>query len=201
MKFVNMKLVFATNNVHKFEEASKIASSAFEIISLKELNFSEEIPEDYETLEENALQKAKFIYDKFQINCFADDTGLEVEALDGQPGVYSARYAAVAGEHPNFQQNINKLLNKLKGETNRNAKFRTVVALIINGKEFLFEGSIYGKIVMENHGSNGFGYDPIFLPNGYNKTFGELSDIEKNKISHRAIALQKLFEFLNTKKI
>jgi len=188
-----MKLIFATNNKNKLHEAKKIFEGRYDILSLEDLKFFEEISEDFLTLEENAMQKARYIYERFKVNCFADDTGLEVEALNGEPGVFSARYA---GENKNSADNIKKLLKKLDYENNRNAKFRTIIALIINEKEFLFEGFIKGKIAKTAKGNNGFGYDPIFIPAGYEKTFAELSDSEKNTISHRALALEKLFVFL-----
>ncbi len=190
-----MKLVFATNNLHKLQEVFTILSNNVELLSLKEINCNTEIPETANTLEENALLKARFIYNNYKINCFADDTGLEVEALDNEPGVYSARYA---GDNKNSEANMLKVLQKLQGKTNRKARFRTVIALIINGKEYLFEGIINGKIITSKRGKSGFGYDPIFIPEGYNKTFAELGDEIKNKISHRAIAVNKLCNFLQT---
>ena len=188
------KLIFATNNKHKLREATILSNGCFPILSLEDIDYDlGEIPEDFETLEENALQKVHFIADKFNVNCFSDDTGLEVEALGGAPGVYSARYA---GKNCSFQQNIDKLLDKLKNEKNRNARFRTVIALILNGEEYLFEGVVNGKITTQNKGTGGFGYDPIFIPDNYSQTFAELPLEEKNKISHRGLALQKLFNFL-----
>lgn len=188
-----MKLVFATNNLHKLEEVSAILSKNVELLSLKEINCNTDIPETAKTLEGNALLKAKFIYDTYGINCFADDTGLEIEALNNEPGVYSARYA---GKNKDSEANMLKVLEKLKGINNRKAQFRTVIALILNGNEYLFEGIITGKIIESKRGNSGFGYDPIFVPEGYNKTFAELGNNIKNKISHRAIAINKLCNFL-----
>jgi len=190
------KIVFATNNKHKLEEISEALKNKFEILSLKDINCFEEIPEEQETIEGNASQKSWYIYNKCKINCFADDTGLEIEALDGRPGVYSARYV---GENPSYDDNINKVLEELQGKSNRNAKFITVISLIIDGKEFLFEGTVNGKILEKRRGTNGFGYDPVFMPDGFDKTFAEMTLEEKNKISHRGIAVKKLIEFLATK--
>lgn len=188
-----MKIVFATNNKHKLHEIRKITAGSMEILSLSEINCHEEIPETGATLEENALIKAQFIKDKFGFDCFADDTGLEVDALDGAPGVYSSRYA---GEACDPLDNMDKILRVMQGERNRNARFRTVIALLLNGERLFFEGAIKGRIIEEKRGTSGFGYDPVFLPDGYNQTFAELGDDEKNKISHRAIATRKLVEFL-----
>ncbi len=190
-----MKLVLASNNKHKLEEMRAILGANIEIVSLSDINCHDEIPEEQDTLEGNALQKARYIHDKFGMNCFADDTGLEVECLNGAPGVYSARYA---GEHPTFDDNIRKLLRNMEGEENRNAQFRTAIALIINDNEYIFEGEVKGKIITEYRGTNGFGYDPVFLPDGYNQTFAELPAETKNKISHRGNAAKKLAEFLKT---
>lgn len=188
------KLVFATNNEHKVEEIRNKLGGIFEISTLKEIGCTEEIPEDSGTLEGNALQKAHYLYNNYGCNCFADDTGLEVEILNNEPGVYSARYA---GEAKDSEANMDKLLNNLKDKSNRNARFRTVIALIIDGKEYLFEGVVKGTILTERHGSKGFGYDPIFQPDGYNLSFAELSMDEKNRISHRGKAVEKLIEFLS----
>lgn len=188
------KLVFATNNEHKVEEIRNKLGGIFEISTLKEIGCTEEIPEDSGTLEGNALQKAHYLYNNYGCNCFADDTGLEVEILNNEPGVYSARYA---GEAKDSEANMDKLLNNLKDKSNRNAHFRTVIALIIDGKEYLFEGVAKGTILTERHGSKGFGYDPIFQPDGYNLSFAELSMDEKNRISHRGKAVEKLIEFLS----
>lgn len=190
-----MELVFATNNAHKLNELRAIAGDRFSIVSLKELGCFDEIPETGETLIENALQKATYIYDRFHCNCFADDTGLEIEALNGSPGVYSARYA---GEHCSFQDNITKVLNELQGITNRKACFKTVIALILDEQHYCFEGKIEGEITNTEKGTNGFGYDPVFKPLGYDKTFAEMTDIEKNSISHRALAAIALNDFLQT---
>ncbi|HPS70917.1 MAG TPA: non-canonical purine NTP diphosphatase [Bacteroidales bacterium] len=188
-----MDLVFATNNKHKLEEISHIIGNQYKIISLKELGCFDDIPETENTLEGNALLKARFIHSRFHCNCFSDDTGLEIEALNGEPGVYSARYA---GEQCSFEDNIVKVLQKMEGKKNRNALFRTVIALIINNTEFLFEGSIKGTIIENKKGISGFGYDPIFIPDGYSETFAEMGNDLKNQISHRAIATQKLTQFL-----
>lgn len=189
-----MKLVIATQNKHKVEEIKPGLNPEIELIGLSDLHFLEEVPENSDTLEGNALEKAKFIYDKFHLNTMSDDTGLEVESLNGEPGIYSARYA---GESKNSDNNIEKLLNKLKGKSNRNARFRTVIALIIKNKKYLFEGIVEGIIIENRRGNMGFGYDPIFQPEGYNKTFAEMTLEEKNEISHRARALKKLTVFLN----
>lgn len=187
------KIVFATNNKHKLDEIRKITAGKIEILSLADINCHDEIPETGATLEENALQKARFIKEKFGMDCFADDTGLEVVALNGAPGVYSARYA---GKHCSPQDNMEKLLRDLQGKNNREAQFRTVIALLLNGEKHFFEGGISGKIIEEKKGSAGFGYDPIFMPDGYTQTFAELGDDLKNRISHRAAATQKLVDFL-----
>lgn len=188
-----MKLVFATNNKHKLEEVKKIIGSEFEILSLSDINCVEDIPETQNTIEGNASQKSAYIFNKYRLNCFADDTGLEIEALNGEPGVYSARYA---GEGCSFDDNIDLVLEKLKGVTNRNAEFKTVISLIINGDEHQFTGIIKGTMLKERKGISGFGYDPIFLPLDYKQSFAELSSEEKNKISHRGIASRKLADFL-----
>ncbi len=190
-----MKLIFATHNKNKAKEVKSLMPSFIELLSLDDINFHDEIDETASTLEGNALLKAKTIFEKTGINCFADDSGLLVDALNGEPGVYSARYA---GEQKNDQDNIQKLLHELNDKPNKNAHFKTVMALIIDGKEHLFEGKIEGKIITEKLGSNGFGYDPIFVPDGYNETFAQLDSETKNKISHRARALQKMLEFLKT---
>lgn len=187
------QLIFATNNAHKLDEVRNVEGINFEIISLKELGFDGEIPEDFDTLKENALQKARYIHNKFQVNCFADDTGLEIDALDGKPGVLSARYA---GPQCNFEDNINKVLEDLKGKIIRKARFRTVIALILNDEEHFFQGVVEGEILSTKRGEEGFGYDPIFLPACYTHTFAEMDLSLKNKISHRAKATAKLVEFL-----
>ncbi len=188
-----MELVFATNNKHKLEEVQKLLGNNFNLLSLKDISFEGEIPEDYETLRENALQKARYIHDRFKTNCFADDTGLEIDFLKGAPGVYSARYA---GPGCTFDDNINKVLNEMGYAENRKARFRTVIALILDKKEYFFEGVIDGKILKEKQGNEGFGYDPVFRPLGYEQSFAEMILEEKNKISHRGRATQKLIEFL-----
>lgn len=191
-----MKLVFATNNEHKLKEISQLLDGKHEIVSLSEIDCHDDIPEDYDTLEENALQKARYIKEHFGYDCFADDTGLEIEALDNRPGVYSARYAGPAKDS---RENMIKVLREMEGVTNRNACFRTVIALILDGQEHLFEGRVDGKILTEQHGEAGFGYDPIFQPEGFQVSFAEMPMDEKNKISHRGRATQKLVEFLRMK--
>jgi len=189
-----MKLVFATNNKHKLDEVRKItAQHNIEVVSLADIHCHDEIPETADTLEGNALQKAQYIQDKFGLDCFADDTGLEVEALDNAPGVYSARYA---GSGHDSEANMQKLLQEMEGKTNRKARFRTVIALIIGDKQYCFSGIVNGTITTEKKGENGFGYDPIFIPEGYEQTFAELGDFVKNKISHRAKAVEQLDHFL-----
>ena len=188
------KLVFATNNAHKLEEVAAILGDKVELLSLNDIDCHTDIPETAETLEGNALLKSSFIYRNYQLDCFADDTGLEVEALNGAPGVYSAHYAE--GEGLDAQANMRKLLHELEGKENRKAQFRTAISLILDGKEYLFEGVIKGEIIKEKRGDSGFGYDPIFKPEGYEQTFAELGNEIKNKISHRALAVQKLCEFL-----
>lgn len=188
------KLVFATNNKHKLEEVKDVSLGHIEILSLKEINCFDEIPETADTLEGNALLKARHINDKYGYDCFADDTGLEVEALDGRPGVYSARYA---GEEQDAVKNMQKLLSELDGKENRKARFRTVVTLIENGKISFFEGIIKGHITSSPSGNAGFGYDPVFIPEGYSQTFAELGSELKNKISHRALAINELKKYLN----
>jgi XTP/dITP diphosphohydrolase len=193
-----MKLVFVTNNPHKLKEAKSIIGVSFEIISHAELCCIEDIPETGDTIEANASEKAFHIYNKFRVNCFADDTGLEIEALDGRPGVYSARYA---GEGCSFADNINKVLEETNGIINRKACFRTIISLIIGGQETQFEGRVNGQILTERHGWEGFGYDPIFKPEGYDLSFAEMLLSEKNLISHRGRALQKMTEFLKSLKL
>lgn len=191
-----MKLVFATNNEHKLKEISQLLDGKHEIVSLSEIDCHDDIPEDHDTLEGNALQKARYIKEHFGYDCFADDTGLEIEALDNRPGVYSARYAGPAKDS---RENMIKVLREMEGVTNRNACFRTVIALILDGQEHLFEGRVDGKILTEQHGEAGFGYDPIFQPEGFQVSFAEMPMDEKNKISHRGRATQKLVEFLRMK--
>ena len=187
------ELVIATHNKHKLDEIQKLLGDRIKLISLRDLGCNEDIPETGTTLKENAYQKAKYVWEKYKKNCFADDTGLMVEALDGAPGVYSARYA---GEHCSFDDNIDLLLENMEGKTNRNASFETVVCLIEDGKEQYFEGRCEGCILTERYGKGGFGYDPIFMPNGYGESFAELSMEEKNKISHRGKATDKLIKYL-----
>jgi XTP/dITP diphosphohydrolase len=189
------KWVFATNNLHKLQEIIEKTGNAFELLSLSELGFSGEIPEEADSLEGNAAQKAFFIYDRYGVNCFADDTGLEIDALKGAPGVYSARYA---GEKCTFDDNIDKVLHELAGITNRKARFRTVIALVDNGRLVTFEGMIPGTITTGRKGTGGFGYDPVFMPDGYDRTFAEMSLAEKNAISHRALAVEKLITYINS---
>jgi XTP/dITP diphosphohydrolase len=188
-----MKLVFATNNQNKVNEIKSLLGEGVEILSLKDIGCDEELPETQETLEGNALQKARYVADNYNVNCFADDTGLEIESLNGAPGVYSARYA---GENCVAEDNMTKILSELEGKENRRAKFRTIVALILKGEEHSFEGKIDGSITDSKSGSDGFGYDPIFQPNGFDITFSEMSMAEKNAISHRGKAVAKLVEFL-----
>ncbi len=187
-------LVFATNNLHKLEEVRDILGGSFRIASLKEIGCIDDIPETADTLEGNALQKARYVKDKFGYDCFADDTGLEVEALGGAPGVFSARYAGLGHDS---EANMRKLLKELEGKTNRQAQFRTVVALLLEGREYTFEGIVCGTILTERRGTAGFGYDPVFVPEGYAETFAEMGSEEKNRISHRARAVQKLADFLH----
>ena len=186
-----VKLVFASNNVHKLDEIRNLAPDGYEIISLNELDCNEEIPETGNTLEENAFQKANFVFEKFRKNCFADDTGLEVEALNGAPGVYSSRYA---GENKKSDDNIRKLLKEMENKANRSAQFKTVIAGLINGKKIICKGIIKGEILKVARGESGFGYDPVFMPSGHFRSFAEMSLAEKNKISHRAIAIEKFFK-------
>ena len=188
-----MKLVFATNNKHKLEEVRDIVGDRVEILSLNDINCNDEIPETADTLQGNALIKARYIYEKYGVDCFADDTGLEVEALDGAPGVYSARYA---GEECDSEANMQKLLQNLTGKSERNAQFRTVIALIINGEEKLFNGVVKGEISTGKMGDSGFGYDPIFIPEGFSQSFAQMSSEMKNSISHRYRATEQLSNYL-----
>jgi XTP/dITP diphosphohydrolase len=187
------KFVIATNNTHKIKEIANLAKGKIIFNSLNDIGCFESIPEEQDTLEGNAQQKARYIYEKYGVDCFADDTGLEVDVLNGEPGVFSARYA---GENATFDDNVCKLLDNMTGKVNRNAKFRTVICLIENGKEIYFEGVCKGTITLTRRGNDGFGYDPIFLPYGYNKTFAEMHIEEKNTISHRALAITKLLNYL-----
>lgn len=196
-----MKIVFATNNAHKLQEIREILGSEFEIVSLSDIGCHEDIPETGNTLEANAHQKAEYIFDNYHLDCFADDTGLEVDALNGEPGVHSARYAE--GTDHDSEANMQKLLSKLGDNPNRKARFRTVISLIqmegdnpVCSREYRFEGIVEGRISYEKHGTEGFGYDPIFIPDGYDKSFAELGEEVKNKISHRARAVKKLAEWL-----
>jgi len=193
-----MKLVFATQNENKAHEIQSLLPEYFKIISLKDIRCFDEIPETAETLEGNSLLKASFISETYNLNCFADDTGLEIEALNNRPGVYSARYA---GPDKSSAANIDKVLSELEGKTSRNAQFRTLITLILNKSTFSFEGIVRGEIISEKRGENGFGYDPIFVPEGEKRTFAEMSLEEKNKHSHRARAFQKMIDFLNELKI
>ena len=188
-----MKLVFATNNKHKLEEVRAILGNRIEVLSLNDINCHDDIPETADTLEGNALIKARYIYEKFGVDCFADDTGLEVDVLGGEPGVYSARYA---GEECNSEANMHKLLHNLTGKNNRDAQFRTVIALIIKGEEKFFNGIVKGKISNEKMGDAGFGYDPIFIPEGFSESFAQMTSDMKNSISHRYRATEELSNYL-----
>lgn len=190
-----IKLIFATNNKHKLSEVQSIFGENYLILGLQDINCDYDIPETETTLEGNALLKARYVWDNYKVACFADDTGLEVKALNNAPGVYSARYA---GEQKSSEDNVIKLLHELERVETRKARFRTSVAYIKDGKEYLFDGIIEGSIIRERRGSSGFGYDPVFMPNGYTQTFAELGDDVKNKISHRALAINKLHDFLIT---
>lgn len=190
------QLIFATHNAHKADEVKAIVGNLFEVKNLSDINFFDEIPETGNTFKENAFQKVKYLHDKLNCNCFADDSGLSVDALNGAPGILSARYA---GEPSNSQRNTEKLLNTLKNISNRKAQFTCVIAVILDGQTHFFEGIIRGTITEYPQGEGGFGYDPIFIPDGYDKTFAELPTDIKNKISHRAIALEKFKQFLNSK--
>ncbi len=190
------KIVFATGNPNKIKEVKELLNNQFEIIGLKDIGCHEDIPETQPTIEGNALQKARYVVDNYKVNCFAEDTGLEIESLNMEPGVYSARYA---GPQRNSEDNMNLVLEKLKNHDNRNARFKTVVALIIDGEEFTFEGIVNGKIAFERTGEGGFGYDPIFLPEDQKISFAEMGSVEKNKISHRGRAVRKLIEWLTEK--
>ena len=188
------KIVFATNNKHKLDEVREVVGDAFEIVSLEDIGCFEDIEETGTTLEENAFIKAMYVKNNYGLDCFADDTGLEVDVLDGEPGVYSARYA---GDNHDSEANIVKLLSALQNETRRSAKFRTVICLLMDGEQDFFEGVIEGDIIEQKQGESGFGYDPIFKPNGYKETFAQLGDQVKNTISHRALAVKKLCDFLS----
>lgn len=187
-----MNLVFATNNFHKLEEVQQLVGTTFNIKSLADINCITDIPETGSTFKENASQKSNYIFDHYHINCFADDSGLEVYALNNEPGVYSARYSGTRDNEKNLQL----VLNKLRTNNNRQARFITVISLIVDGKEFFFEGIVEGKITTKASGNKGFGYDPIFIPDGYDCTFADLTSEQKNEISHRGKAMQKLIDFL-----
>jgi len=187
------ELLFATNNQHKLTEIRQILQNNYAILCLNDINCAQELPETQNTLQGNALQKANYVYQNYAHNCFADDTGLEIDALNGEPGVYSARFA---GEKVSYKQNRDKVLLLLKGQSNRKARFRTVIALILNGEHYFFEGVVNGVIIEEERGVAGFGYDPIFIPENYTQTFAEMTPELKNKISHRGIAVSKLANFL-----
>ena len=190
-----MRLVFATNNAHKLEEVRQILGDRFEVLSLSDINCHDDIPETGDTFQDNALQKARYVKEHYGYDCFADDTGLEVKALNGAPGVHSARYA---GDHDS-EANMTKLLQELEKKQDRSAQFRTVVALLLNGQEVLFEGIVTGRIATERHyGESGFGYDPLFIPDGFTETFSQMSPENKNKVSHRGRAVRKLADYLKT---
>ncbi len=194
MKISVMRLVFASNNMHKVREISHILDDTITLLSLRDINIPEDIPEDEPLIEGNALFKARYVHNATGLDVFADDTGLEIEALDGLPGVHSARFA---GEARDSSDNIAKVLYLLKGKKNRKAKFRTVIALILENREYLFEGVVSGRITEEKYGEEGFGYDPVFVPDGKEVTFAQMTLSEKNKISHRALAFEKLKDFLH----
>ena len=191
-----MKLIFATNNAHKLREVAEIVGEKFELLTLRDCGITEDIPEEQPTLEGNALQKARYIYERTGIDCFADDTGLEVDALGGEPGVRSARYAT---DGHGDEANKRLLLERMEGVESRGAQFRTAVALIMGGKEYLFEGIVRGQITHSELGDGGFGYDPLFVPEGYSESFAQMSAEQKNAISHRGRAVRALAEFLNSK--
>ncbi|MFA6946395.1 MAG: RdgB/HAM1 family non-canonical purine NTP pyrophosphatase [Pedobacter sp.] len=190
-----MELVFASSNEHKVDEIQAIIGENIVLKSLNDIGCFDEIPETGSTFAENAGQKSRYVYEHFRADCFADDSGLEIDALNGEPGVYSARYSGSR----DFEKNMQLVLNRLAGKYNRKARFKTAISLILNGEEFLFEGSIEGNITMQRSGSKGFGYDPIFRPDGYEISFAEMDPAEKNRISHRAIAIQKLISFLKSR--
>ena len=190
-----MELICATHNKNKIKEISELIPETFSLKGLNNIGCMDDIPETGNTMDENALIKAQFVYDKYKLNCFADDSGLEVKALNGAPGVFSARYA---GESKNDLNNINKLLNELEGKSNREAQFKTVIALIMDGKKYFFEGIVKGRITNRVMGQNGFGYDPVFIPDGYKETFAQMNMEAKNSISHRGIAVGKLVNFLKS---
>ncbi len=191
-----MEICFATNNEHKLAEVQQMLPDTIQLKTLQQIGCTAELPETQNTLEGNSRQKAEYVFEHFQYNCFADDTGLEVDALNGEPGVYSARYS---GAQRNSQDNINLLLQKLEGQENRKARFRTSITLVLDGEYFQFDGIVEGRIIEAVRGQEGFGYDPVFVPDGYEQTFAEMSATEKNAISHRGRAIAKLVEFLKTK--
>ena len=188
-----MELVFATNNAHKLEEVQQMVGDKFILKSLNDIGCTDDIPETGVTFEENAKQKTDYLVSKYNANCFGDDSGLEINALNGEPGVYSARYSGSR----DMEKNIDLVLEKLQGNADRSARFKTIISLFVNGEQHFFEGTVEGRIINERTGTEGFGYDPIFIPNGYEKTFAEMSLEEKNKISHRSQAVAKLVDFLN----
>lgn len=188
-----MELVFATNNAHKLEEVQQMVGDKFILKSLNDIGCTDDIPETGVTFVENAKQKTDYLVSKYNVNCFGDDSGLEINALDGEPGVYSARYSGSR----DMEKNIDLVLEKLEGKADRSARFKTIISLFVNGEQHFFEGTVEGHIINERTGTEGFGYDPIFIPNGYEKTFAEMSLEEKNKISHRSQAVAKLVDFLN----
>jgi len=190
-----MKLCFATNNPNKLAEIQDLLGNQYELVGLKDIGCEEELAEDQDTLEGNSLQKAQYVYDQYGVNCFADDTGLEIPSLGGEPGVYSARYA---GEQRSNDDNMVLVMERLEGKNNRNAQFRTVITLIIDGKQQQFQGVVKGEIITKRAGSEGFGYDPIFCPDGHSKTFAEMSRSDKNKISHRGHAIRQLIDYLKS---
>ncbi|WP_276497843.1 non-canonical purine NTP diphosphatase [Pontibacter litorisediminis] len=192
------KLCFATNNRHKLAEVSQMLEGKYELLTLQDIGCNEELAEEQDTLEGNSRQKAEYVWDNYNVSCFADDTGLEVEALNGEPGVYSARYA---GPQRSDADNINKLLQRLEGQENRRARFRTSITLILDGQQHQFEGIVTGSIATEWKGDKGFGYDPVFVPDGHDRTFAQMSAEEKNAISHRGRATQELVRFLKTLKV
>ncbi|MFN7117466.1 MAG: non-canonical purine NTP diphosphatase [Saprospiraceae bacterium] len=188
-----MKLVFATNNPNKIREVNDVLGGSFEIIGLQDIGCTEELPETHDTIRENAQEKARYVYENYGVNCFSEDSGLEIDALNGEPGVHTAHYSGSRDADANMQL----VLDKMAGVTHRSARFRTVIALILNGREYLFEGTAEGSILTEKRGNGGFGYDPIFVPTGYEHSFAEMSSDIKNQISHRAKATKALITFLN----
>ena len=195
LKFRAMELVFATNNAHKLEEVQQMVGGRFVLKSLADIGCDDDIPETGVTFQENAQQKTDYLFQKYQVNCFGDDSGLEIDALNGEPGVYSARYSGSR----DMEKNIDLVLEKLQDQENRKARFKTVISLFLNGEQHFFEGTVEGRIIASRTGTEGFGYDPIFIPEGYDQTFAEMSLEEKNKISHRSQAVAKLVGFLNSK--